>query len=299
MVSELHGKSSILAQLKMSYTRTHPGLLRRYTTTRAEYGECEGPRPAIYRILRQPLTDPHFKSICAHTSTLCVFAHIRAASGETAITEYNNHPFQFGRWLFMHNGVVAHFNLIKRELCAELSHDAFQLIKGTTDSEHLAALVFTYLEAQRGPEAWEVTHPLEEVKLALERAIATVFEIQKRVVPRHGVELEASSLNIAITDGSQLITIRFRNHETQHPPSLYFSTTAGVALNRKFPGHPDREGDNGLRNLRAVQEHGDHVIVCSEPTTYRKSEWELINKNECIMVGPNMDLQRVPVDVHF
>lgn len=294
----LAGKNDMSSNI--AYKKLMSESLSRYTTTRAEYGECEGPRPAMYRILRQPLTDPHFKSICAHTSTLCVFAHIRAASGETAITEYNNHPFQFGRWLFMHNGVVAHFNLIKRELCAELSHDAFQLIKGTTDSEHLAALVFTYLGAHKGPEAWEVTHPMEEVKAALERAITTVIDIQRKIVPKHGVSLEASSLNIAITDGSQLLTIRFRNHPTQHPPSLYFSTTAGVELNRKFPGHPDREGaDNGVQNLKVAQEHGDHVIVCSEPSTYKKSEWELINKNECIMVGPDMDLRRVPVDVQF
>ncbi|CAL1713493.1 unnamed protein product [Somion occarium] len=270
-----------------------------YTTTRADYGECEGPRPAMYRILRQPLTDPHFRSICAHTSTLALFAHIRAASGETAITEYNNHPFQFGRWLFMHNGVVAHFSIIKREFCAELSHDAFQLIKGTTDSEHLAALIFTYLEATKGPEAWEATHPLDEVKDALERAISTVFEIQKKVVPKRGLPLEASSLNIAITDGTQLITIRFRNHPTQQPPSLYFSTTAGVTLNRKFPGHPDRDGDNGVQNLKAAHEHGDHVIVCSEPTTFKSSEWELINKNECIMVGPDMVVRRESVNVQF
>lgn len=258
-----------------------------------------GPRPAVYRILRQPLTDPGFRSICAHTSTLAVFAHIRAASGETAITEYNNHPFQFGRWVFMHNGVVAHFNLIKRDVCAEISHEAFQLVKGTTDSEHLGALVFTNLEQQRGPLAWEESHSLEDVKAALEKAIATVINIQKRVVPQHGVKLEASSLNIAITDGIQLLTIRFRNHPTEHPPSLYFSTRAGISLNRKFPGHPDKEGDNGSQNLRAIGEHGDHVIVCSEPTTFKSSDWELITKNECLMVDPDMLVRRVPIVIQF
>ena len=145
----------------------------------------------------------------------------------------------------MHNGVVAHFNLIRREICAEISHDAIQLVKGTTDSEHFAALVFTYLEDQRGPRAWEESHPPEDVKASLERAISTVIAIQKQVVPKHGLTPEASSLNIAITDGIQLITIRFRNHAREHPPSLYFSTRAGISLNRKFPGHPDKEGDNG------------------------------------------------------
>lgn len=268
-----------------------------YNTTRAEYGECEGPRPILYKIVRQPLTDPVFKSICSHTATRCVFAHIRAASGDTAITDSNNHPFQFGRWCFMHNGVVAHFNLIKRDMCAEMSYDAFQLIHGTTDSEHLAGLVFTNLEQSKGPEAWEASHSIEEVKTALEKAIATIIAIQRRVVSKLGIGLEASSLNVAITDGEQLLTIRFRNHPTEHPPSLYFSTTAGVTLNRKYPGHPDKEGDNGARNLKAPDEHGDHLIVCSEPTTYQADQWELIEKNECIMVGKDMVLRREPVMV--
>ncbi|KAH8077267.1 N-terminal nucleophile aminohydrolase [Cristinia sonorae] len=268
-----------------------------YGSVREQYGECQGPRPSVYKIVRQPLTDPNFLSICAHTSTLALFAHIRAASGETAITEYNAHPFHFGRWCFMHNGVVAHFNLIKRQVCAEISHEAFQLIRGTTDSEHLAALTFSYLEAAKGPLAWDVTHPLEDVKAALEKAISKIIELQKQVVPPLGIALEASSLNVAITDGTQLLAIRFRNHPTEHPPSLYFSTKAGIKLNRKFPGHPDREGDNGSQNLKGSHEHGNHIIICSEPTTYKDSDWELVEKNECITVGPDMVMKRVAVQV--
>lgn len=273
--------------------------LPRYGTTREQYGECTGPRQAVYKTLRQPLTDPNFLSICAHTSTLALFAHIRAASGETAITEYNAHPFRCGRWTFMHNGVVAHFNIIKRQLCTEISHEAFQFINGTTDSEHLAALTFTFLEAQKGPQSWEATHPLEEVKAALEKAIAKILELQKQLVPPLGAQLEPSSLNVAITDGIQLLAARFRNHPTEHPPSLYFSTTAGVRLNRKFPGHPDREDTVGSESMKETQEHGDHVIVCSEPTTYDTSEWELIEKNECLMVGPDMTIARLPLYVTY
>jgi len=172
-------------------------------------------------------------------------------------------------------------------------------VRGTTDSEHLAALTFTYLEAQKGPQAWEVSHSLDDVKAALEKAVRKIIELQKQIVPPLGVPLEASSLNVAITDGTQLLAIRFRNSPTEHPPSLYFSTKAGIKLNRKFPGHPDREGNNGPRNLKESQEHGDHVIICSEPTTYKVSDWELIQKNECLMVGTDMVMRRLSVDVDF
>lgn len=48
-------------------------------------------------MVRQPLTDPVFRSIAAHTASTAIFAHVRAASGSTAITDANCHPFEFGR----------------------------------------------------------------------------------------------------------------------------------------------------------------------------------------------------------
>lgn len=198
----------------------------------------------------------------------------------------------------MHNGVVAHFAQIKRLIVNALSQEALDVVKGTTDSEHLAALFFTCLEENKGAKAWENSHTLGEVKHALERAITMVLDMQKQVIAPE--KLEASSLNLAITDGEQLLTIRFRNHATQHPPSLYFSTTAGVSLNRKFPGHPDKNGeDNGLRNLKQAEQHGAHIIVASEPSTFRSEDWELIKKNESIMVGRDTVVHRVPVNVKF
>jgi glutamine amidotransferase len=187
----------------------------------------------------------------------------------------------------MHNGAVAHFSQIKRHVVNATSPEALDLVKGTTDSEHIGALFFTYLEEDKGADSWEHSHLLKDVKSSLEKAIAKIIEIQKQVVPAD--QLEANSLNIAITDGEQLLAVRFRNHATQHPPSLYYSTEAGVRLNRKYPGHPDmHDHDNGQTNLKEVEEHGCHVIIASEPSTYETAEWHLIEKNECIMVGRDM-----------
>lgn len=269
-----------------------------YSMARAEYGECDGPHAAVYKVLRQPMSDPIYRSICANTATKTVFAHIRAASGDTAVTEYNCHPFQFGRWVFMHNGAVAHFNEIRREMEMAVSDEALQLVKGTTDSEHLAALFFTYLEQSRGAAAWETSHPLRDVKDALEQTIAKILQIQKEVRARTGGKVESSSLNCAVTDGTQLLAIRFRNHPTEHPPSLYFSTTAGASLNRKYPGHPDGP-EGGKENLKDESEHGDHVIVASEPSTYNEKDWELIKKNQCLIVTSDMVVRHEPIEVSF
>ena len=91
-------------------------------------------RPAVYRTIQPPLGNLNFRSICANTETRVCFGHVRAASG-TAIATPNNHPFAFGRHIFMHNGAVNHFTEIRRDLCNEMSAAAYANIVGSTDSE--------------------------------------------------------------------------------------------------------------------------------------------------------------------
>jgi glutamine amidotransferase len=68
-----------------------------------------------------------------------------------------------------------------------------------------------------------------------------------------------------------------------------------VTLNRKYPDHPD-----GLENPWAYkdsEEHGSHVIVASEPTTYKKEQWNLIPKNHSLAVGKDGQVEVTPIEV--
>ena len=88
--------------------------------------------------------------------------------------------------------------------------------------------------------------------------------------------------NRVLQDGNRLLCIRFRNHKTQQPPSLYWSTTAGQTLNRKYPDLADG-GENSF-STEAKDSHGKHIIVASEPTTYKEDEWHLIDRNSYLTV---------------
>lgn len=184
-----------------------------------------------------------------------------------------------------------------------MSEEAHTRITGRTDSEALAALYMTYLTAGAGHgtgiDAWERTYTPEEMVTALQNTISTIIELQRTAL---GDKAEPNDLNVCVSDGRQLVASRFRNHATQQPPSLYHSASAGVTLNRKYPDEADGAngrwggetkdiGTHGLKaeghNPRAhkkVADHGQHVIVASEPTTYKKCEWELIEKNHAIVV---------------
>ncbi|KAL3420213.1 glutamine amidotransferase class-II [Phlyctema vagabunda] len=274
--------------------------------------------PALYKSIQPPLHDSNFRSICRNTSSEVVFAHIRAATA-TAITPTNNHPFTFGIHTVMHNGYISDFPKIKRHMCEAMTQEAYENIQGGTDTEHFAALLISFLcpttstsEGSGTPDAWEKHHSLEQIKKALQQTIAKIIELQQDVLADRA---EPNDLNIAITDGKVLVASRFRNHATEQPPSLYYSTQAGVTLNRQFPDHPDgargphgsaekhghvkepaqgAEGHNPHAK-RNAGEHGNHVIIASEPTTYKNKEWSLIEKNRIVLVDSHgkVDIQEI------
>ncbi len=210
----------------------------------------------------------------------------------------------------MHNGYITDFHAVGRQMTNLMNAETYSHITGRTDSEMIAALYMSYLTAGQGTqektadgafEAWEKVYTTQEMFEALQNAVNTIIELQKVAL---GDKRTPNDLNICVTDGRQLVACRFRNHATEQPPSLYWSTTAGVTLNRKFPDHPDGaesqhgketrdvkgthgrsvEGHNPYMTNENVDDHGKHVIVASEPSTYKIEEWKLVEKNHAILV---------------
>lgn len=264
------------------YTSSNADFERGETNQSSDGVQKDGLRPAVYRTVHPPINDINFRSICANTETRVCFAHIRAASG-TAISLVNNHPFVFGRHTFMHNGVVSDFTTVQRHLTGLLSDAAFANIAGSTDSEHVAALFMTHLTDCGNAASFEKEYTGEQMVAALTRAVSDVIALQQGLL---GPKARPNSLNLCVTDGIKLVAYRFRNHATEEPPSLYYSTKAGTTLNRKYPDNPEGVEQPGRVALKAVEEHGKHIIVASEPSTYVKEDWELIGKNQYVIAGP-------------
>ncbi|QIX02398.1 hypothetical protein AMS68_007915 [Peltaster fructicola] len=272
------------------YTNAHASF-ESPTFASSEGGQIEDLRPAMYKTVQPPLNDINFRSICANTETRVCFAHIRAASS-TAITNVNNHPFVFGRHTFMHNGVVSDFQSIQRQLSRKLSNATFFNVHGSTDSEYVAALYMTHLTNGGDKSSFEKEYTRQEMINAMHAAVKDVIELQKQEL---GSQARPNSLNLCVTDGIKVVAYRFRNHATQQPPSLYYSTKAGTTLNRKYPGQPDGEDTSGKTARRSVEEHGKHMIIASEPSTYVEADWELIGKNQLVVAGPRgLEVQDIP-----
>jgi glutamine amidotransferase len=96
------------------------------------YGEHD--EPGLYREVRPAWSDENLRHLCRHIQSHLFFAHVRASTG-TPITRPNCHPFAYGRWMFMHNGQIGDWTLIRRK-AEMLIPDAFYGARiGTTDSE--------------------------------------------------------------------------------------------------------------------------------------------------------------------
>lgn len=284
-----HGEETALNDAKDSLLRMRNSLLNMdgmgmawYTDAAEKYEKhITGPRPALYKTQSPPSNDFNFKNLCSNTETRCVFAHIRATSG-SAVTPINNHPFVFGRHLFMHNGVVSDFIEIRRAMLEHMSYDAYANVIGSTDSEHAAALYITHLTKSGPRKSWENKYTLDAMRDAMVATAIQIMQLQHAVLKSRA---SPNSLNFCATDGQRMVAIRFRNHDSEQPPSLYWSEFAGRTLSSKYPSHPDP-----LLNVHepAVLENteriGKHTIISSEPTTYDESEWRLIGKNHALTV---------------
>lgn len=262
----------------------------------------------MYKSQQPPSNDFNFRSLCANTETKCVFAHIRATSG-SVVTQVNSHPFVFGRHVFvstlsfcnattltyqnqMHNGAISNFTTVRRDISHLLAYDAFSNVLGSTDSEHAAALYITNLTNAGTRDTWEEKYTLKEMSDALIKTVIQIMTLQQKL----GEKNAPNSLNFCTTDGEKMVAIRFRNHATQQPPSLYWSEFAGRTLNQKFPGQPDGPIENPEAVKEPEERIGKHTIIASEPTTYDEGEWNLIGRNCALTVDEFGIETEVPIE---
>lgn len=110
------------------------------------------PIPGVFRSIEPAWNDANLQELAGHVRSHLFFAHIRAAIG-SAVQQTNCHPFRYGRWLFMHNGFIADFAAIKRDLVLAIDPSLYPEIRGQTDTEVLFYLALTLGLEEDPPEA--------------------------------------------------------------------------------------------------------------------------------------------------
>jgi len=99
--------------------------------------------PGVFHSVGPAWSNRNLRDLAAHVRAPVFFAHIRASTG-TPVQESNCHPFRYDKWLWMHNGSIAQFASIKRDLMFAVAPQLFPHIQGSTDSETMFYLALTF-----------------------------------------------------------------------------------------------------------------------------------------------------------
>jgi predicted glutamine amidotransferase len=217
------------------------------------YGDGNGTTPAVFKSTHPAWNEENLREVATQIRTPLLFAHVRASSG-TPVQRSNCHPFRYGRWLFMHNGSLASFPAVKRDLLMAVDTSLYPKIEGSTDTETLFFLALTFGLTEDPPAA-------------VARAVGFVEQVGRR----HGVEYPVH-MTVATSDGESIWVFRYSSEKATS--SLYYS--ADVAQVREL--YPELEA---LKRLGA-----DARFIVSEPLRDLPGVWNEVPEGSWALVRP-------------
>ena len=213
-------------------------------------------RPATFRSIEPAWNDRNLREVTSHISSPLFLAHIRASTG-TAVQQTNCHPFRYGNWLWVHNGLVRDYHLVKRDLALAVDESLYPFIEGSADSEILFYLALTF-----GLE--------DDPPAAVARMVGFVEEVGHRRGVEHPIQM-----TIGTSDGKSLWAFRYSSERDSR--SLFYSTE--VSTVRRL--HPE------LTILQDVSEEAR--IIVSEPLGDLSGAWNEVPESSYGVVQDGED----------
>lgn len=158
-----------------------------------------------------------FEKVSGVVSSKTVLAHLRKST-VGSLGPLNTHPFQFGPWVFAHNGHVENFAQVRPQFLEKVHEDLRPFLLGDTDSELLFLLLLTHLRQEKGFEEGVVsTQTLISVLKRLVQDFVEVAGSLKKDSSRN----DLNYLTFILTDGSSLLgfqggqRLRYSTHKTR------------------------------------------------------------------------------------
>jgi len=205
-------------------------------------------KPGIYKDILPAWNDPNLISLAEQIKSHLFLAHVRATTG-TPIQRTNCHPFQHENWIFVHNGVIRDFDLVKRDLMMQISPKLFPCIQGSTDSE-----IMFFLAISLGM--------MDDVKKGVLNMISTIEQVGNK----HDIEFPLQ-MSLGISNGESLFGFRY---STERQSRSLFHSVRIEAIKDLAP--------------RAGRFTNDTRALVSEPVGEIKKAWIPIPESSFIEV---------------
>ncbi|KAG9022538.1 hypothetical protein FS837_006301, partial [Tulasnella sp. UAMH 9824] len=223
--------------------------------------------------------------------------------------------------MWMHNGGIAEFTRLKRQLQSTLSDELYNFPQGNTDSEWAFAL---FLSMLTDPHAESFTQ--HELRDAMLKTISTLNKWA-----REANITEPSLLNFCVTDGHTVVATRYISSKQDEAASLvgsflilpgprmsqvlqlfaqYFSS--GTTFDEYAPG--------GHYRMSKRDKRENIILIASEPLTFEQgthffvrfclaasseiflnlvADWMEIPTNTLMVITPKMNVLQIPIIDEF
>jgi glutamine amidotransferase len=148
--------------------------------------------------------DANLPQLGRYIKSSCYLGYVRSATSNLSVDIINCQPFLHQNLLFVHNGFIDNFRkTLYRPIRNELDDFAYQRIEGTTDSEHIFALIVNEFETNHN--------------ISLQQALGHTIA---RLIKLADTDKVAFSANIILSNGKELAASRYSNREAS--PTLYY-----------------------------------------------------------------------------
>jgi predicted glutamine amidotransferase len=218
--------------------------------------EPDAETPAVFRSIEPAWNDRNVREVASHVRSPLFLSHIRASTG-TAVQQTNCHPFRYDKWLWVHNGLVRDFHLVKRDLSLAVDESLYPYIEGSADSETMFYLALTFGLEDDPPKA-------------VERMVGFVEDVGHRRGIEHPIQM-----TIGTSDGKSVWAFRYSSEGDSR--TLFYSTD--VRTVREL--HPE------LEVLQLVSD--ETRIVVSEPLGDLTGAWNEVPESSYGVVQDGED----------
>ena len=229
--------------------------------------------PHLIRSAEPAVADSLFQRVSGIVSSQTVVAHIRRATTGN-LSMINCHPFQYGQWVFAHNGEVPDFEEYREAFLDKITPQLRRFVLGDTDSE-----VIFYMMLSNMADRFELDESGPKVEHVVEAYEETVDQVHEITDDNCYQSTEKGELYLSfmITNGEVMCAhhggkeLYYSTHKTQCPerdtcPS--YSKICEMAV------------DSGRVN---------HMIFSSEPLT-GENVWQEMTRGQIVGVDRGMNL---------
>jgi len=215
--------------------------------------------PALFRSITPAWGDENLVELATEIRSPLFLAHVRAGTG-TPVQQTNCHPFRYRNWLFVHNGYVANYEQLRRELLLAVDPELFTNIAGSTDSELLFHLALTF---------GLTDDPI--------RGLARMAGFVEATAAAAGVTDPALQMTVGISDGRRMYAARYASGPEVN--TLFLSEDA-ASVRMLYP-----------ENERPTHFSDDARVVVSEPLDDLPGLWRAVAPGTALIIGDDIEQQ--------